>query len=329
MSGKTSIEWTDRVWNPVAGCSKVSEGCRNCYAETVDKRFAAQWGHEYMPWTAANAAHNVRLHEDRLEQPLRWQRPRKIFVNSMSDLFHEQVPDEFIRRVFAVMGEAHWHTFQILTKRPERMKELLNSFLAEKDFATWTGGTEPPFPWSNIWLGVSVENQQTADERIPLLLQTPAAVRFLSMEPLLGSVDLRYVRYEDQVTINALTGEHEWEYPAPNLEQRIHWVIVGGESGSNARPMHPEWVRNLQGQCMEAGVPFFFKSWGEWESMPDQPWEVEPKGNCRIINLEGGSGFHGAGAMWTKRVGKKKAGRLLDGRTWDEVPITVMRIADS
>lgn len=346
MADKTGIAWTraadgtkGATWNPVVGCSKISAGCANCYAETVDKRFAAQWGREYMPWTAANAAHNVRLHADRLEQPLRWARPRKIFVNSMSDLFHEQVPDEFIRRVFAVMGEAHWHTFQILTKRPERMKKLLNSFLTEKDFATWTGGTEPPFPWPNIWLGVSVENQQAADERIPLLLQTPAAVRFLSMEPLLGAVDISsFLPHElfvcqkcgeetdggdlDHTGFHANCGG-ELD-PNGQTDDGVNFVIVGGESGLNARPMHPQWVRTIRDQCVAADTPYFFKQWGEW--FPRDEWEhnpelILPDDDVAYTESAHTHVFEGPDGIYpVHRVGKKKAGRLLDGRTWDEMP---------
>jgi protein gp37 len=238
----TKIEWTDETWNPVSGCSKVSE--------------------------------------DLLMEPLRWRQPRKIVVNSMSDLFHEQVPDEFIRMVFAVMGEASHHTFQVLTNRPARMQRLMTEWLNEGDFATLTGATEPSFPWPNVWVGVSVENQDAANERIPFLLETPAAGRFISCESLLGPVDLTRIDLGDQLTKgygkrrilwNALTG-WESQYASGespdsanhpkcmvNLGSRINWVIVGGESGPGARPMHPDWVRSIRDQCQEAGVQFYMK----------------------------------------------------------------------
>ena len=371
MSGKTSIEWTDRVWNPVAGCSKVSEGCRNCYAERMDRRFNAEW----CEWKSPNAKQNVRLHSDRLDQPIRWRKPQRIFVNSVLDLFHEQVPDDYIDQVFGIMLACEYfenchHTFQILTKRPERMRNYLTSTTPSELLQRWARSVEYTvhlddgdvllseavegfcsslwdeagrsltpddkpwshpenmFPLKSVWLGVSVENQQAAEERIPLLLQTPASVRFLSMEPLLGKVSFTKLAIIECPTCD---DDKRWtNNPRPFVchhcgnEQRvvskIDWVVAGGESGPNARPMHPDWARSIRNQCVAVGVPFFFKSWGEWESMPNQPWEVEPKGNCQIINLEGGSGFHGAGAMWTKRVGKKKAGRMLDGRIWNEIP---------
>jgi protein gp37 len=221
MAERTGIAWTDTTWNPVTGCTKVSEGCRNCYASAIAGRF---WG--------AREFTDVRTHADRLDAPLRWRKPRRVFVNSMSDLFHDAVPDEFIGRVFAVMGRAPQHTFQILTKRPERMQR----------FCDWNRRTGNP-PLRNVWLGVSCEDQETADERVPLLLQVPAAVRFLSCEPLLGPIDLR-LRMEPQV------------HHAPN---QVDWVIVGGESGRGFRPMDLDWARSLREQCAAASVPFFFK----------------------------------------------------------------------
>ena len=237
MADKSPIEWTQATWNPVTGCTKVSPGCKHCYAERLAKRLQAMGVKKY-----ANGF-KVTLHEDALEIPLRWKQPRIIFVNSMSDLFHEEVPLEFIRKVFAVMRQAHQHIFQVLTKRAERMAELA-----------------PLLEWpSNVWLGVSVENQRYT-YRIDLLRQVPASVRFLSLEPLLGPI------------------------PDLNLDG-IHWVIVGGESGPGARPMKKEWVLEIRDQCIRAGVPFFFKQWG---------------------------GVH-----------KSRNGRILEGRTWDEMPAPV------
>ena len=249
MGDKSKIEWTDATWNPVSGCTKVSAGCKNCYAE------------RWFPRVYNRPFNDVKMHPERLEQPLRWKRPRRIFVNSMSDLFHESVPLDFIDRVFASMAISKQHIFQVLTKRPDRMLSYIQSIRisAEDDFQgfdeRFTTALKPlntnifddaniisdlTGPLRNVWLGVSVENQKTADERIPLLLEIPAAVRFLSCEPLLEKID-----------INDCACRIEW----------IDWVIVGGESGPNFRPMDPDWVRNIRDQCEDAGVPFFFKQW--------------------------------------------------------------------
>lgn len=209
MPKLTAIEWTEMTWNPVTGCTKLSQGCKHCYAETLSKRF---WGDR--PFT------DVQVHEDRLDQPRRWRKPRTVFVNSMSDLFHENVPVEFITRVFKVMQECPQHTFQVLTKRAERLAELA-----------------PALAWpENVWMGVSVEDARVV-RRIGLLSNVPAAVRFLSLEPLIGPLD----RLE-------LGG--------------IDWVIVGGESGAGARPMRRAWVESIYRQCRAANVAFFFKQWG-------------------------------------------------------------------
>lgn len=236
MSIKSTIEWTEATWNPTTGCDKVSPGCKHCYAE----RFAERWrgipGHPY------EQGFDIKVWYDRLEMPLTWKKPRLVFVNSMSDLFHERVSNKFIKDVFLVMKKASWHQFQVLTKRPERMLEIAQEI----------GGVSP-----NVWTGVSVESQAWC-WRVETLRKVPAQVRFLSCEPLLGPV---------QLSLN-----------------NIHWVIAGGESGQGARPMQIEWVREIREQCLQAGVPFFFKQW---------------------------SG-----------VQKKKYGRELDGRTWDEFPTT-------
>ncbi len=222
MADKTSIEWTDATWNPVTGCSKVSPGCAHCYAERLSLRF----GTSALPWTAANAPDNVVLHPSRLDQPLRWQRPRMVFVNSMADLFHELVPAEYVAQVFDVMARAPEHTFQILTKRPERMVEVVSGYYRFHQTAVLP----------NVWLGVSIENDRWV-HRADGLRATPAAVRFISAEPLLG--------------------------PLPSLDlSGIDWLIVGGESGPKHRPMRPEWVRELQRLSTDAGVAFFFKQWG-------------------------------------------------------------------
>src|ERR1700678_1149905 len=219
MSEKSSIEWTDATWNPVRGCTKISPGCTHCYAETFAERFRGVRGHPY------EQGFDLRLIPEKLAEPLRWAAPKRVFVNSMSDLFHKDVPDDYIEQVVRVMLLANWHTYQVLTKRAERMRELLRTRLA------FAAGER------HIWWGVSVENRQHGLPRIDVLRTAPAAVRFLSVEPLLedlGPVDL--------------TG--------------IHWVIVGGESGPGARPIAKEWILSLRDQCERAGVPFFFKQWG-------------------------------------------------------------------
>lgn len=213
MSWSSRIEWTEATWNPVTGCTKVSPGCAHCYAETLAERFRGVPGHPY------EKGFDLQLRPERLNQPLEWKRPRTIFVNSMSDLFHEDVPLKFIRSVFDVMKKADWHEFQILTKRSERLAEL-----AAK--VTWP---------DNVWMGVSVEYQSWTS-RIDDLRTVPAAVRFLSCEPLLGPLELDL--------------------------RDIHWVIVGGESGHGARPMRADWARRVREQCRESNVPFFFKQWG-------------------------------------------------------------------
>ncbi len=234
MAAGSGIEWTEATWNPLTGCTKVSPGCKHCYAERLAKRLKAMGNPKY-----ANGF-RLTLHESALDLPLRWTAPRTIFVNSMSDLFHEAVPAEFVHRVFDVMGRAHWHRFQVLTKRPKRLLAL-----------------DPELAWRpNIWMGVSVENQRYV-RRIDLLRQTEAHVKFLSLEPLLG--------------------------PLPNLNlEGIDWAIVGGESGPGARPMQESWVVEIRDQCQASGVAFFFKQWGG--------------------------------------VQKHRTGRLLHGRTWDEMP---------
>lgn len=234
MAQASAIEWTESTWNPITGCSKVSPGCKHCYAERMAERLRAMGQANYVN------GFELTLQPHMLKLPLTWNKPQTVFVNSMSDLFHEDVPLEYVRRVFDVMKRAHWHRFQVLTKRAGRLTELAPSL-------EW-----PP----NVWMGVSVESARY-QSRVDRLRETAASVKFLSLEPLLG--------------------------PLPKLNlQGIDWVIVGGESGPSARPMEREWVADIRDQCRAARVPFFFKQWGG--------------------------------------INKKKAGRLLDGRTWDEMP---------
>ena len=219
MSDRSAIEWTDATWNPVRGCTKVSPGCKHCYAQTFSERFRGVSGHPF------EQGFDLRLVPHKLEEPLRWRRSRRIFVNSMSDLFQDGVSTKYITRVGRVMERANWHTYQVLTKRPERMRSLLSDELG------WLSTL------NHVWFGVSVENRRHGLPRIDVLRRTPASVRFLSIEPLL----------EDLAVID-LSG--------------IDWVIVGGESGPRARPMREEWVISIRDQCRRAKVPFFFKQWG-------------------------------------------------------------------
>jgi protein gp37 len=241
MAVNSAIEWTESTWNPLTGCTKISPGCKHCYAERMALRLQAMGQRNY-----ANGF-ELTLHENALELPLKWKKPQTIFVNSMSDLFHKAVPVEFIFRTFDVMCRADWHRYQVLTKRSDRLLEL-----------------SALLPWkAHIWMGVSVENQSYTF-RIDHLRHTGAMVRFLSLEPLLGPL------------------------PSLNLEG-IDWVIVGGESGPGARPIDPAWVLEIRDQCLEAGVPFFFKQWGGTR--------------------------------------EKKSGRELEGRTWDEMPALASAVA--
>ncbi len=311
VADKTAIEWTDATWNPVTGCTKVSPGCDHCYAETFAERWRGTPGHPY-----ANGF-DLTLRPERLDQPMRWKRPRRIFVNSMSDLFHDGIPDDYIAKVFAVMALSPQHTFQVLTKRHGRMRSLLTN----PDFRTWVALSALEFhdvvlsaawPLPNVWLGVSVENQQWADIRIPALLDTPAAVRWLSCEPLLGPVSLKA----------------HWLRPTfPSAS--VGWVVVGGESGPGARPMHPAWARYLCVQCTSAGVPFLFKQWGAW--VPEYAWLHGDSAPAAFLDALGvfrplvngrpeQAPMARGEAITIRRVDKKTAGRRLDGRTWDEYP---------
>ncbi|MFI2663221.1 DUF5131 family protein [Micromonospora carbonacea] len=338
----TSIEWTHRegtvgvTWNPTTGCDRISAGCDNCYALTLAKRLKAMGSAKYQtdgdPRTSG-PGFGVAVHADALRLPLTWRKPRTVFVNSMSDLFHARVPAEFVARVFAVMAATPQHTYQILTKRPERMARVVGSVipgrppLTEQDAITAQAIAAAPWPLPNVWLGTSVEDQATADRRIPALLDTPAAVRFLSMEPLLGPVDLEQSNWAPPSrqgfagVHNPLTGEW-WPAVGNPAEEyrdrltdlpRIDWVIAGGESGPGARPMSPAWVRDLRDQCQESGTAFFFKQWGD-----HVPPSQMPEGTFMDWDIAHGTGAWDRDEPW--RMGKKRAGRLLDERTWDEFP---------
>lgn len=338
MADGTKIEWTDATWNPITGCSVVSPGCTNCYAMklagtrlkhhptreglTTDSKGGPVWNGQ------------VRFNESMLLDPLKWRRPRMIFVCAHGDLFAENVPDDWIDQVFAVMALAPQHTFQVLTKRPERMRGYLHAIVEcyhaspeemDRRFGEVcvdltsspcaSGAFEDrPWPLPNVWLGVSVEDQKRAEERIPVLLETPAAVRWISAEPLLGPIDIRR-----HIEVGHLDSELGLSNPG------LDWVVAGGESGHNARPMHPDWARSLRDQCAAADVPFLFKQWGEYlpaidRDRDDPDWRRDYSGTyaddqpgMAWLNLDGGCGFHGERFHVMGKVGKRVAGRLLDG----------------
>lgn len=371
MADKTGIQWTDATWNPIAGCSLVSPGCTNCYAMKMAARIEAMsagsdkqthYAGTTMPTKAGpvwTGTINV-APEHILTQPLRWKRPRRIFVNSMSDLFHDAVDDATIDKVFAVMSLCPQHTFQVLTKRADRMLAYLSTRAGDYllrwpeavpagewpitkqqadlqfgNFGKAALGRHGPivsFPLPNVWLGVSVEDTVRANERIPDLLKTPAAVRWISAEPLLGGMSLRSISWaaSDRGFVDALTGEtqhketrvsHPDRYPATN---RLNWVVAGGESGPGARPMHPDWARGLRDQCAAAGVPFFFKQWGSWapvdhcDKADTRLWDGKP--GVRKLRRDGSQTVpdgkwpdQAAGECYISPMSKKAAGDLLDG----------------
>ena len=343
----TTIEWAEKTWNPVTGCSPISEGCENCYAKRMAQRLRGRCGYpEDDPF-------KVTRHDNRLLQPLKLRKPSRIFVCSMGDLFHEDVPNDYIDQVFGVMTHVsvEHHTFLILTKRPERMRRYISSL----DCQDWG------LPRGNIWLGVTAENQARADERIPILLQIPAAVRFVSVEPMLGPITLgRYLglpgidrhdrcancgleaeKASGRIVGNACyDGEWTCSIECDDLLNRLgcpleykplDWVICGGETGPGARPMHPDWVRSLRDQCQAAGVPFLFKQWGEWrplESADSCPldkvgyWYQGWRPFSPLYSV-GGHSFTIGISPWEAHmamVGRRTAGRLLDGEIWDEYP---------
>jgi protein gp37 len=333
MGDKSMIEWTDATWNPVTGCTKVSQGCKHCYAERVfprayNRQAVVRVGKDGIESTRVREFTDVAVHPDRLEMPLRWRRPRRIFVNSMSDMFHEDVPDDFIVDVFATMALAPRHTFQILTKRPERMLTWLTrtaaprkgevigrawSMLGHMPKYVHEGIMQRPWPLPNVWLGVSVEDQETADERIPLLLETPAAVHWISAEPLLGPITFKLYmlterpcfvcKEEDELGIARGAHSHPincgWRHDLervgkPPQRERpgsgLDWVVVGGESGRHGRPFDIAWARSLMAQCRAANVPVLMKQLGvdpRWNgvSSPEEPgW---PTGILRNDTGEG------------------------------------------
>lgn len=421
MSTNSSIEWTDATWNTLSGCTRISEGCDHCYIErTPPFRMA----HRKFSSPTVGGTTGIVLHEDRLSLPLRWRNPRRVFVNSLADLFHDDVPTEHIAKVFATMARAERHTFQVLTKRPARMRSLLADgglklVESTSDEETLFALTDAHWPLPNVWVGTSVESQKWADIRVPQLLRAEAAVRFLSCEPLLGPIDLstwmppispmdpvkaprswagwawpEWVPAEVRDAVEDFwspafgRGPHAWmrdmhEQGAPAFgstvtmddgfshrppqvagryvhawnnigriampdgsfkytsfgrfdqerKRGIGWVIVGGESGPGARPMHPDWARRLRDQCAQANAPFFFKQVGEWAPRSEVAPEVlanvwDEKRVAYVHPLDGRTQSHGDWGLFdhlegwaaVQRVGKHAAGRDLDGRTWDEMP---------
>ncbi len=369
MAESTKIEWTDATWNPITGCSVVSPGCTNCYAMklagtrlkhhptraglTTDSKAGPVWNGQ------------VRFNESMLLDPLKWRRPRMIFVCAHGDLFAENVPDEWIDQVFAVMALAPQHTFQVLTKRPERMREYMTSPHAATriydivmDMVVVDGAkailTTPEthdiapdgnkvrlgvWPLPNVWLGVSVEDQKRADERIPVLLETQAAIRWISAEPLLGMLDVR--RHIEMAHLDSELGLSN-----PGID----WVVAGGESGPGARPMHPDWARSLRDQCAAAEVPFLFKQWGEYIPCPwklerlqdetDEAYKARSEAECSRLAVSRQGFIHEMShAPWShervlpqpethqavRKVGKRVAGRLLDGVEHNAFPATPQR----
>lgn len=276
------IDWTDKVWNPTTGCTK---GCSYCYARTMAHRLQLMGQEKY------KNGFDPAFHPDELQKPLHWEKPCRVFVNSMGDLFDPAIPYEFIVRVLAIIARCPQHTFQILTKMPRRMREFF-------------AGVDIP---ANLWLGVTVEDQAAADLRLPVLLAIPAGVRFVSIEPMTGPVDLA----------------PGWGHLGTGPIDGLHWVIAGGMTGSDAVPMHPEWVRSLRDQCRAASVPFFFKQWGEWLPQCNEPFRprkylflnrdgrIDRTGDSVITN----SGWSGMGL-----VGKKAAGSMIDGQEWKQFP---------
>lgn len=336
--------WWTKSWNPVIGCTACSPACDNCYAERLHKqRYIAQrrqrdkglLAGKTMPPCYSMPFSAVRFLPERQAQPLRWKTPQRIFVCNMGDLFHEDVPFWAIDRIFAAMSLSRQHTYYLLTKRPERMLEYMTRENFRKRIYD-AGACNFPFPLPNVWLGTTVWDQASADRAVPILLSTPAAKRFVSVEPMLGPVDLvsagaiappdkPFFEVGTALCTDPLCGRSETHYPREfgcrwGLEPKglpgLDWVICGGETGPGARSMHPAWARSLRDQCVAAGGPFFFKQWGEWAPPApgsDLEYEAAMARGAKDLHVFPDAGF-------TERLGSRRAGRELDGRTWEEVP---------
>lgn len=370
MSDKSRIEWTDATWNPVTGCKIVSPGCINCYAMklagtrlrhhpsrsglTIDTKAGAVWNGE------------VRFNEEWLDQPIRWKKPRRIFVCAHGDLFAEGVEDAWLDKIFAVMACSRQHIFQVLTKRPQRMHDYLRTRMLSHRLAATIGAFDfdvpdelhfPNLPLPHVWLGVSVEDQARAIERIPLLLSTPASVRWISAEPLLGPLNLESIdlngggnvdalnirMWEDEIA-NWRDSDEDWkeqfldwyglaDLPEGPMSPILDWVVAGGESGPSARPMHPDWARSIRDHCTAAEVPFFFKQWGEWVPQVGavDGWSIGDNPEISRFDhrdWEGGQWSEPYRPAWcddieddtVSRIGKRNAGRTLDGREHNDMP---------
>lgn len=317
---KTKIEWTQHSWNPVTGCTPVSEGCTNCYACRMAKRLAGRCGYPESPHEF-----DVTMHPNRLEQPLHRRKPTIYFVCSMGDLFHKDIKDSTIAEITGVMVAAFWHTFQILTKRTERLRQLWTDEAFKCSVTTHTLRHNPVTPFENldwpppnVWVGVTAESQRCADERIPILTQTPAMVRFVSIEPMLGSIDLRQCKAIQDVYGGG------YEYEPTDIISNIDWIICGGETGPGARPTHPEWARSLRDQCRTANVPFFFKQHGAW--LHESQMTEDRANHARIGKAYNDDRIH----EWddgtiSVRIGKKATGRLLDSKLWGQYPQAIRK----
>ncbi len=345
----TKIEWTDRTWNPLAGCTMVSRACENCYAMRMAFRLEHMGQDKYKGTTRKTEGGKIiwtgkiNIDEKALLQPLKWKKPQRVFVNSMSDLFHENIGFSIIDSVIAMMAITPHITYQILTKRADRMEWYMNRFKSLPTVhmavaANYLGLSEEQiqkirtvnWPLPNVWLGTTIENQKEADKRIPHLLNCPAAVRFVSCEPLVGPINLNgdkwgkiidtpEGKYQDYLMGRELVPMSDGSYSA-QWKGRIDWVITGGESGPNAEPSHPDWFRSLRNQCEAAGVPFFFKQWGEWmpysgtlKDLTFQKGFFISKLNGRPVHLEEGMAF-------MQKLGKNVSGNQLDGKVYNEFP---------
>lgn len=387
MSDKTKIEWTDSTWNPITGCSVISAGCKNCYAMKLAgtrlQHHPSRAGLTHDTKAGPVWTGEVRLNHQWLDQPIRWSKQRLVFPCAHSDLFHDSVPDEWIDTIFGIMwaclygrNDKPGHIFQVLTKRAARMRNYFRTDRREawaRAAVNHGGGTDPDGIWDQvmdfngphprIWLGVSVEDQAAADERIPLLLDTPAAVRWISAEPLLGRIDLHHLNDGKEVDeidclkpwtleqeIDSWRGTSEtWEEDfsdwyggidvdaSGDMHNKLDWVVVGGESGPKARPMHPQWARDLRDQCSASGVPFYFKQWGHWAPRSacyhhltngQSAADMDPGSTrwpCVRLTAAGNNGRDIANApdgddCYMQKVGGKLAGRMLDGVLHDAYP---------
>jgi len=335
----SKIEWTDRTWNPLAGCTMVSRACENCYAMRMAFRLEHMGQEKYKGTTRKTEGGKIvwtgkiNFDEKALLEPLKWKKPQRVFVNSMSDLFHEDVPYEWIDKVFAVMAATPHITYQILTKRPERMAEYLDKCTV--NWYRWRKICDAIFPLTgksfdfvlplpNVWLGTTIENQAEADKRVPHLLRCPAAVHFVSCEPLMGPVNLNKESYplsEEEFS------NQSFPLMLPNHWMHlIDWVIAGGESGPKAEPSHPDWFRSLRDQCHAYAVPFLFKQWGEWGVGSDFKKKIEHVAFCNDGSIGvnklsiSNEDYQKKRPTMMRKCGKKSAGNFLDGKVWNQFP---------